>query len=670
MTATSIMDDQTTSAIREAMSLAAAGRMSEACRVGEHALEAGGDTVALNAMLGAIHCQSGNLPAGIGHLRTAHNGRPTDPVITSNLAMALGEQGDFQGALEVATDEIARKDRSLRLARMRGFFAQQVRDFPSAIATYEFVVETDPTDWETWNNLGNAKLGSGDFPGGIAALRRACELSPGTAPTRLNLCNALRDAGEFAEAELQLRKMVDDFPSDVKALIALHDLLLSDGRGEGEAVKLLEQAVERDPRNTELLLALARGYFESFSMDQAEETYRSVLRMEPANEGAFLGLMMIGEHVRPSLLEQLPEEAVGAGVGSAAFNLISAFSHRRAARYVEGLAALEHVPQDFEAVRRAQVKGQLLDATGDYDPAFAAFEEMNRALAEDQTQPLERAFALREHLAKQLRLTTAEWIKTWSAPPVEPSGAAPVILVGFPRSGTTLLDTMLMGHPEVEVLEERPLFSRLEQEIGSLEAIAALDHEQIRDLRIRYWALAAGYVDLSGGKLLVDKSPLSLNRAVFIHRIFPNARFILALRHPADVVLSCFMASFRLNSSMANFLKLETAAEFYDLSFQTWANARSILPLDVQTVKYEQVVQDVEAELRPVVEGLGLIWDANILEHQRTAGARGVISTASYAQVTQPLYRGAVDRWKRYRKHLEPVLPTLEPWAKKFGYEI
>ena len=74
--------------------------------------------------------------------------------------------------------------------------------------------------------------------------------------------------------------------------------------------------------------------------------------------------------------------------------------------------------------------------------------------------------------------------------------------------------------------------------------------------------------------------------------------------------------------------------------------------------------------LRPVVEALGLEWHAEIIDHERTAKERGVITTASYAQVTEPLYRGAAGRWQRYRKHLEPVLPTLQPWIEKFGYEI
>ena len=130
------------------------------------------------------------------------------------------------------------------------------------------------------------------------------------------------------------------------------------------------------------------------------------------------------------------------------------------------------------------------------------------------------------------------------------------------------------------------------------------------------------------------------------------------------------MAKFRMNESMANFLDVPTIAEFYDLSFSMWERGRAICPINVNTILYERIVEDPEAELRPVVESLGLEWDASMLSHEKTAEARGVITTASYAQVTQPLYRSAAGRWHNYRRFLEPVLPTLRPWAAKFEYEL
>jgi hypothetical protein len=219
-------------------------------------------------------------------------------------------------------------------------------------------------------------------------------------------------------------------------------------------------------------------------------------------------------------------------------------------------------------------------------------------------------------------------------------------------------------------MEERPVINRLGTELGGFAAIAQMDEDQVRGAQRRYFEIASEYADLRAGSLLVDKSPMLLNDAALIYRLFPNARFILAVRHPADVLLSCFVSNFRLNNAMSNFIRLDTAAEFYDLTFSNWENARSVLPLDVRKIVYEEMIEDPRGIIRPLVEGLGLGWHEDMLDHTKTAAGRGMIATASYAQVTEPIYRRSVGRWEKYRKHLEPVLPVLKPWAEKFGYSL
>ena len=669
-TAAPLLDDQTVAAIRRAMSAMHAGRLDEAYRIGEHALAEGGEPVALNAMLGAILCGSGKMEDGVVHLRAAREARPNDPIIAANLATALSELGDYESALAVATDELARADKSLRLQRIRGFAAQQLKNYPAAISAYTAVVGAEPADWETWNNLGNTKVSHGDLSGGIDALRRAVELNPQAAPTRLNFCRALRDAGEISESESQLRAMAADFPNDAKPLVDLFALLRLKGQDDGEAEELLQQGVERDPNDLELRIGLARAYAGTHQMEEAEREFRAVLAKDPVNEDAFVGLALTKEHYMPGTLDSLVGEAAAAGVSDPCVSLLRVFADRRAKRYREGLVSLESMPSDYEAIHQAHLKGQLLDAVGDYDAAFASFTRMNGLHMEDESQPVDRAGQLRQELRQLLETVTPEWVRNQAGPAIESSRPAPVFLVGFPRSGTTLLDTMLMGHPDAAVMEERPVLTRLGREIGGFDALAKMDAEQFRRTQDRYFEIASDYADVREGALLIDKGPLLLNRAFLIHILFPDAKFILALRHPADVVLSCYMANFRLNSSLCNFLQLETAADFYDLSFSMWEKSRSLMPLNVHEIRYEDVVEDPERELRPLVESLGLEWHADVLDHERTAESRGVIGTASYAQVTQPLYRRAVGRWERYRPHLESILPTLKPWAEKFGYEI
>lgn len=644
------------------------GRLRDACATAEQALAAGGDPVALNAMLGMLRSQAGDPRGAIRHLEIAHGARPTDVRIASNLASALATEGDFAKAIEVAAPALAFSDPTLQLARIRGYLAQMLEDPASAIEAYEHVVAAAPDDWESWNNLGNARLARGDLTDGIAALRRSAELNRDAAPTRLNLARALRQAGEMEAAEELLRAMADDFPEDAKPLIDLHDLLKQQGGSDEKVLEVLDRAIARDPDNIELLTAHARHLALMLEMDRAEAAYRSVLVRDPANTDAFVGLALVYEHSRAAALPDLVAEAERSELDSSTLNLVRAFGHRRARRYAEGLAALQDVPEDFESAEH--LLGQMLEGLGDHDAAFAAFERMNARQAEDPSQPLLRAETLRDQLRQQLEQTSVEWVRSWKAPAVESRHPAPVFLVGFPRSGTTLLDTMLMGHPEVEVMEERPVLSNVATALGGFEKLADLDEGQVREAQAQYFEAAGKHVELREGALLVDKSPLHLNSVPFIYRFFPNARFILALRHPADSVLSCYVSNFRLNTSMANFLRLDTAAEFYDLTFRNWENARALFPIEVHTIVYENLVANPEAELRRLSEALGLHWHDGMLDHRTTAAARGVITTASYAQVTEPIYQRSVGRWERYRKHLEPILPVLAPWAEKFGYKI
>ena len=663
------LDETTATAIRQALGAAQAGRLRDACLTAERALASGGDKIALNALLGALRIGDGDHRAALSNLQIAFAGRPSDVRIAMNLATALAKTDQMELALEVASADRALGDQSLQLARLRGYLADQLGRFEEAIAAYEHVVRSAPQDWASWNNLGNARLASGDVEGGIAALERAISLESNSPPARLNLARAYRRAGNFVQAEQTLRRMADDFPSDAKPLMDLHDLLKQCERDD-ELLPVLDRAVEREPDNLELLLARASHLGLQLQVDEAEAAFRDVLRIDPANEEAFVGLAVLYEHARPPALAGLVEEAEQCSVGPNALGLLRAFRERRSKRYAEAVAALNQVAPEFESLRRYDLLGQMLEKLGNYDGAFAAFERMNEIQSQDISRPLERAAAMRERVREQLAATTGEWFEGWAARPVEPERRSPVFLVGFPRSGTTLLDTILMGHPDTVVMEERPVIGRLKQELGGFEAITALDETAIRNAQRRYFEIANEYVDLASGPLLIDKSPLLLNEAALIHRLFPSASFLLAIRHPADVLLSCYVSNFNLNDAMVNFLRLDTAAEYYDLTFANWENSRSILPLTVHRVTYEEMVEDPTAVLRPIVEALGLEWHQGMLDHTRTAAERGLISTASYAQVTEPLYRRSVGRWQKYRKHLEPVLPILAPWAEKFGYTI
>ncbi|HZB68847.1 MAG TPA: sulfotransferase, partial [Sphingomicrobium sp.] len=471
-------------------------------------------------------------------------------------------------------------------------------------------------------------------------------------------------------AERQLRAMADEFPQDSRALRELHALLKEQGREE-EALEAIDAAVQRDPADVELLLALASHRLLVHRMEGAEAAYHQVLKLEPANALANVGLA-VGYELsnQDAALARLVGEAEQRGASAETLNFIRAFDHRRARRFAEGLAALELVPEELETGRRLHLLGQLHEGLGNYEQAFAAFSRMNEIQRADVSAPEERAAGYRTTVRSHCAMVTPQWVQGWRQNEPTDDRPSPVFLVGFPRSGTTLLDTMLMGHPRIEVLEEEPALRHANEHLPEFVDLPTAKSEQIQAARDAYFQTAQAITPLDPCNLLIDKNPLTMNQLPIALRIFPDARVILALRHPCDVVLSCFVTNFRLNAGMSSFLRLDTAAELYDLSFRYFEQAQHLLEIPQHTVVYEDVVADREGQLRSLIEFLGVEWRDEVLDHESTARSRGRIKTASYAQVGQPIYSRSAGRWENYRQHLEPVLPMLEPWVRKFGYSL
>ena len=238
-----------------------------------------------------------------------------------------------------------------------------------------------------------------------------------------------------------------------------------------------------------------------------------------------------------------------------------------------------------------------------------------------------------------------------------------------------MLDSILRSHAAISVVEERDTVQSVQSALERLpggypDGLAEFDSDHLAELRQIYFTELDKHLEPDDrSAVVVDKLPLNTVHAGLIHRIFPQARFLFAQRHPCDCVLSCFMQNLRLNDAMANFLDLEDAARLYDKVMTLWQQYQAVLPLAVHTVRYESLVEAFEETVAPVLDFLGVDWDDAIKNYAETARQRGRIKTPSYNQVTQPIYTRARGRWERYREHMQPVSPTLLLWAKHFGYD-
>lgn len=654
--------------LRHIALLHARGDLTAARREGEAALSRGAAGADLLHIVGVIACQTGDQPRGAALMRRALAARP-DRLIRLNLARALLDLRELDEA--AALCRIGEREEPIAgdFSRLRGDVLRAQGKPAEAIACYRRVVAANARDVEAWNNLGNAHHEIDELPEAIGALERARALRPQSATVHLNLGRVLATARRFEESLAALREAVRLAPDDATMLLELGRALNRLGRS-AEALPLLGSAARLRRDDPQIFVAIGLTYGALADFRRSEEAHRMALRIDPGFAPAYTNLGILFEQSnRVDDIATLLRIAAGAGIDPRELCYIEALVLRRDGKFAAALTAARDAPDTTEPSLRAQLIGQLSDRLGAHDAAFEAFSEMNRHVAQD---PLTAGLApatYRQRIEALTTLTTRTWYDGWRPVAVTPDRAAPIFLIGFPRSGTTLLDTILMGHPQTRVLEEEPLLQRVRDMLPGMAAVAELDETRIAALRARYFAELDALAPDAADKLVIDKLPLNLLRTPLIARIFPDARFIFAQRHPCDVVLSCFMQNFRINQAMASFLTLEDSALLYDRVLGYWARCRTVFPLAVHDIRYEAMVADLEAQMRPLLAFLGLPWDDRILDHQRTAAGRGMIRTPSYAQVSEKIYVRARGRWEHYREHMRPILPILAPWVARMGYD-
>jgi hypothetical protein len=254
-----------------------------------------------------------------------------------------------------------------------------------------------------------------------------------------------------------------------------------------------------------------------------------------------------------------------------------------------------------------------------------------------------------------------------------PNGAkGHVFLLGFPRSGTTLLEQVLASHPEVEALEERETLSDALRAFLSrpadLDRLAEADEAELSALRAAYWARVRDEGARIEGKLFVDKHPLNTLKLPLIAKLFPQAKILFARRDPRDVVLSCYRRRFAMSGSAYQLLTLPGAAGYYDAAMQIAERLEPALGARTHVVRHEALIADFDAVVGSVCDFLGLTWTEAMRGFSERTKDRG-IATPSGAQLAGGLSAEGVGQWRRYRQQMAPALPKLAPWVERFGYD-
>lgn len=595
-----------------------------------------------------------------------------------NTALALLKAGDAQAAWEQTVFDLKTHADHPGLLHVAGLAALYLGRTDDAAKALSASLKKHPNQPGLWEIYGGALEVLERYEDAVDAYTEAARISPNTAaPHRLRgavlvVLNKRQDALDAFGKALALKS------DDSETLLRRADVLSELGAYES-ALTDYQTVLSVQPTDPAAHSKLATMLWDMQHVDQAESLFLKALELDPSDAQTIANLAALYEQTNTlDKAADFANRALALEPDTLLAQRVLATLARRsgdtktALNEVKRLAALATTSKDKEALEFEL--GRLHDEQGDIDTAYTHFVAGN-ALKRDS--PMGQTIDPHAYA----RTITRETDSLATSPPlagktgdIKPSPPDPVFLIGFPRSGTTLLDQVLDSHPDIVVMDERPPLAEVHQKLTLLETqsrqpFVTLDEEQRQAARQFYFDSAEKFVGAHDGKVFIDKHPLSTARIRIIKLLFPQSRIIFALRHPCDVVLSCFMQRFALNEAMINFSTLDGAVKTYAAVMHLWLNARRTLSLSVHDIRYEDVVTDFDTQIGDALKFLGVPWTDDVKNFHTHAQARHV-RTASASQVTQPLYASSIARWQSYARHLAPHMNTLRPFIEAFSYRI
>jgi tetratricopeptide (TPR) repeat protein len=482
-----------------------------------------------------------------------------------------------------------------------------------------------------------------------------------------------------------------------------------------KAIHLLERAARKEPGNPSLLLNLAQAYVQRYDFAVAERYIEKAVKLSPNPiqtlekagqmclglenvEMAFryfkraskkgkvsLGVLLnlVDMCIRDQRLEEAAEFLASADQKDSRVRFQVADLRRAQGKTSEAETLFRDLLADPATGGEARVRalyalGGILDAAGQYDAAMAAWREA-KAIYAVRAAPFIADRQIMQSRATEMEQTiTTEVLDRWRA---DAAGLQPTrriaLLCGHPRSGTTLLEQVLDAHSDVISAEETklmhdeaylPLIRDLPEGTDILPAFDAASPAVITRSRNNYFRCANLLLRRPiGSRLLLDKNP-ALNLLIpLVVRVFPETKFLIALRDPRDVVMSCFMQALPLTPVSSTYLSLDTTVQQYANVMGFWLAMRPRMGDQWKEIRYEEMLDDLPAVARSTLEFLGLGYEENVLKFYDHARTKRVLSP-SHADVKKPLYRTAVGRWRNYEKYLEPYMAGLERFLSAFNY--
>ena len=559
-----------------------------------------------------------------------------------------------------------------------GVTLQEQGKFEGALVAYKKAISIKPNYAEAYNNLGNTLLEQGEPAGAISSYKKAISIDSNYAEANYNMGFALSSINKPEEAIVAYNNAISIKPNYSEAYCNLGNAYKEIGK-LNEAIDFYRNAISINPKYAQVYNNLGKVFQEQDKLELAMEAYKKATSLKLEYSEAWTNGAEALE--KWNKLDELDDWLKQAHKN---FKIvpsdISYFQSKflwRIKKRKEALKLISTINLKTVSENRKQgflnLKAKCFESSQNFSKAYDCFLEMNLLAKKSNTylnSNSDKFFANTKNQLEQLKLKL-----TSRATNSEDNGEtiSPIFLVGFPRSGTTLMDTILRSHSKIEVLEEKPTvvaakaairkngYNEIHNKVFSIDIISEARSSYIKEFRKHIKSSDTNSV-------YIDKLPLNLIEVPLINQLFPSAKFILALRHPFDTILSCWMQDFEINAAMANMVDLDRIVDLYCIAMETFKICRSEYNLNVHTIRYEDLLEDLKGESSALLTFLDLTWETKMEDYRATALKRGRINTPSYSQVSQPIYKEAKYRWVNYKEYLDKYSDQIEPWIQEFGY--
>ena len=580
--------------------------------------------------------------------------------LTVKIGILYAKKRDFTKSIDWLDKYIEKNNNSSYVHHCLASAYEAINEHEKTLYHYQLAISLDATSYQLLSNYGAFLQKSGDFQGALETYLKSSKINNQYPIIHYNLGSIYHALGEHPSAIAHYTKATQLNPKYAEAYVGLGRSYRSSGEA-ALAIECYDTAINLDNKNVEAYSNKGRALLSCARNDEALESYRTALSHDPDNIEIECAIASLLERKgqfdsAKSIITRLLERAPDNKYVSITYGAISRkYDERDKAINNMNMALLSPKLSPTDRSDIHYVLGKLFDDLSDYDNAFKNFK-----LANDLLPYKFNPNVLNESVTRLKNVFSAEKLNSYAINN-NPSDK-PIFIVGMPRSGTTLVEQIIASHPDVYGAGELPyiselartLFTRLDTEEGFPDNVKLLTPSIVETMANEYIQQAT--INKPDCARVTDKMPHNFRLLGLIEMLFPNAKIIHCTRNPIDTCLSIYVNSFVSTHPYATNLKNAGIyyTDYYQQIMSHWKNASNLSILDVN---YEALVDNQEKISRELIDFCDLEWNDSCLNFHKS---KRDVATISYDQVRQPIYKKSRERWKKYEKHLTPLIDHFD----------